>query len=315
MPEINDTAIDRLRQLWLHSQNPGVPAPGYDANASFKVLYQLNLGMQETLQYLYSQQPSFDAFIAWIADLRQAHVHPADGAAHSDADDGDVLDADDLRFWDEHGYLVLKQAVNAEQCENARAAIWTCLGASAADPQSWYLPHPAKNGLMVTLTQHPALQAIRESALIRKAYEQLYKTKAIYKTIDKVSFNPPETAHYSFLGSALHWDASLVLPIPDKFQGLLYLTDVQDDGGAFQCVPGFHRHIDAWMAGLPKDIDVRSHATQQLRPTSIAGDAGDFIIWHQALPHCASPNRSRAPRLVQYLTYLPDVIDESDVWI
>jgi len=168
---------------------------------------------------------------------------------------------------------------------------------------------------MLRLTHHSALQTIRNSVRIRKAYEELYKTKAIYKVIDKVSFNPPENSDYQFAGSALHWDVSLALPIPFKLQGLLYLSDVAENGGAFQCVPGFHKQIDSWIRQLPENTNIREYAAQHLQPISVTGNTGDFIIWHQALPHCASANHSDAPRLVQYLTYLPDQISASDVWI
>jgi ectoine hydroxylase-related dioxygenase (phytanoyl-CoA dioxygenase family) len=48
----------------------------------------------------------------------------------------------------------------------------------------------------------------------------------------------------------------------------------------------------------------------------VLGNAGDFVIWHQALPHCATPNTSNLPRMVQYLTYLPiENQDEIGEWI
>ncbi|WP_220472639.1 phytanoyl-CoA dioxygenase family protein [Spirosoma foliorum] len=47
---------------------------------------------------------------------------------------------------------------------------------------------------------------------------------------------------------------------------------------------------------------------------SIAANAGDFIIWHQALPHGSSPNRSREPRFVQYINYAPSNIEVNPDW-
>jgi len=79
----------------------------------------------------------------------------------------------------------------------------------AGDPSTWYQTHDEKKGLMVSFVHHPTLDANRESPIIRKAYEQLYNSKEIYKTIDKVSFNAPETKHFNFMGSKLHWDVSL----------------------------------------------------------------------------------------------------------
>ena len=59
----------------------------------------------------------------------------------------------------------------------------------------------------------------------------------------------------------------------------------------------------------------RQVALETLKPEPIIGNAGDFIIWHQALPHCATPNRGSKPRLVQYLTYFTENYKEAEEWI
>ncbi|HVK94998.1 MAG TPA: phytanoyl-CoA dioxygenase family protein, partial [Noviherbaspirillum sp.] len=58
----------------------------------------------------------------------------------------------------------------------------------------------------------------------------------------------------------------------------------------------------------------RQLAPQRLKATPVPAKAGDFIIWHQALPHCATPNYGKFPRMVQYLSYLPDVVEEPKEW-
>jgi ectoine hydroxylase-related dioxygenase (phytanoyl-CoA dioxygenase family) len=47
----------------------------------------------------------------------------------------------------------------------------------------------------------------------------------------------------------------------------------------------------------------------------IAANAGDFILWHQALPHGSSPNTATLPRFVQYINYEPADHKESRVWL
>lgn len=295
-----------LTRIWqIQSQSQSETANNWETD--LKHIYDLGLGMQELLQFLYGQQPDLPGFLQWVND------NCSTSSANDNAE-APPLTAADLEHWNKHGYVVLKNAVTAEEHIAANKAIWEFLGADPGDPDSWYRQHPAKNGLMVVFTQHEALQAIRNSFRIRKAYEQLYGTSAIYKVIDKVSFNPPQNDNYRFAGSPLHWDTSLELPIPDRFQGLLYLSDVTAAGGAFQCVPGFHNNIGRWIADLPPGTDLRQHAIKTLQPESIPGNAGDFIIWHQALPHCASPNLDKQPRLVQYLTYLPEESEDKRAW-
>ncbi|MES2655804.1 MAG: phytanoyl-CoA dioxygenase family protein [Bacteroidota bacterium] len=300
--------INILNGLWQKAVNIKSKKADFSWHEAVKVLYQLNIGMEETIQYLYYNKPSFEVFLTWVEAKSTKEEETT--VAHEQ-----VLSADDLLFWEQNGYIVIKQAVTEQQCIDAKNAIWQFLDASEYDENSWYKSHPAKKGLMVVFTEHEALQKTRNSARIRSAYEQLYKSTDIYKTIDKVSFNPPETNQYKFMGSSLHWDVSLALPIPYKLQGLLYLNDVSEEGGAFQCVPGFHLQIADWMDHVPAGVDPRSYAISNLKPVSVAGSAGDFIIWHQALPHCASPNKSKVPRMVQYLTYLPNNLKEQDKWI
>lgn len=168
---------------------------------------------------------------------------------------------------------------------------------------------------MLNFSDHETLNRNRFSPRVKKAYEQLYKTTKIYKTIDKVSFNPPETENFNFLGSPLHWDMSLKKPLSFGLQGLLYLTDCGPNDGAFHCVPGFHNQINQWLDELKPHENPREKALQTLQSKPIIGQAGDFIIWHQALPHCATPNKGEKPRMVQYLTYLPDDYNAAGEWI
>ncbi len=132
--------------------------------------------------------------------------------------------------------------------------------------------------------------------------------------VDQCGFNPPERPGWQFPGPYLHWDASIEPPIPFGVQGILYLTDTAADQGAFQCVPGFHRKIEAWLAGLPPGADPRQQDLAALGAIPIAGKAGDLIVWHQALPHGASPNRAARPRVVQYLKMQPARWDYQAKW-
>lgn len=119
---------------------------------------------------------------------------------------------------------------------------------------------------------------------------------------------PPVTETWQFPGPNLHWDIeNFITPIPFGLQGLLYLTDTTEEQGAFTCVPGFHRHIDSWLHQLPPGIDPQAEDLYALGAKPIAANAGDFIIWHHALPHGSHPNYSHVPRIVQYINMYPTV--------
>ena len=105
--------------------------------------------------------------------------------------------------------------------------------------------------------------------------------------------NPPERDGWKISWPNLHWDTSLALPIPFGVQGILYLTDTAANQGAFTCVPGFHRRIEAWLKSLPAGSDPQEDLAALARFLSRAR-AETLIIWHQALPHGSSPNRADA---------------------
>jgi hypothetical protein len=299
-----------LEQLWkrtVDSENADLDQTNW--NNEIKTLYQLGIGMEDALQFLYFEKPDYESFKIWVSNRKR------DIALETEDLTENVLSEQDLEFWNQNGYVVVKNAISKEDCEDTQKAIWEYLKMDPDKKESWYEGHEDLKGLMLNFSDHETLNRNRFSPRVKKAYEQLYKTTKIYKTIDKVSFNPPETANFSFLGSMLHWDMSLKKPLTFGLQGLLYLTDCGPNDGAFHCVPGFHNQIDQWLDEVEPHENPRTKALQILKAKPITGDAGDFIIWHQALPHCATPNKGEKPRMVQYLTYLPDDYNAAGEWI
>lgn len=289
------------------------------------VIFGLNLALEETFQYLFQSVPSFAEFEQWILECNGGSIEPARieriNAAISGApavaqpvnDREPVLSPADLAFWDEHGYVIVHDAVPEADRRAAVEAISEHLDIDLDEPDSWYRTR-SDHGIMVQLYRHPALGRSRNSPRIRQAYAELWGTADLWASVDRVSFNPPERPGFEFSGPHLHWDTSLELPIPFGLLGLVYLTDTAADQGAFTCVPGFHRRIDDWLRSLPSDTDPRQADLNSLGAVPIAGRAGDLIIWHQALPHGSSPNRARLPRIVQYVQMLPVNEEHQSVW-
>lgn len=297
-----------LEQLWKRALSPD-QVVGDNWNQELETLYRYGIGIEEVMRYLYFEKPGLEQFQNWVV-TRYEKTKTEETKLTAD-----VLSEADLLFWEANGYLVLRNAISEADCAATVQAIWEFLGLQPQDKDGWYRQNEEQRGLMLTFSDHPTLNKNRQSERIRKAYEQLYRTDKIYKTIDKVSFNPPETDSYRFLGSPLHWDVSLKQPIPYGLQGLLYLTDCGPEDGAFHCVPGFHHAIGAWMDGLQEGENPREVALQTLKAIPITGKAGDFVIWHQALPHCASANHGVSPRMVQYLTYFPEQYETASEWL
>ena len=294
------------------------------------IIYTLGLGLEQTIQYVYKNAPTFEEFEAWI-NTTVGGVDPVQVARINAMINGTeypqeikdliksieehepVLTDEDLRAWDENGYVVLHNAVTPEECKNSENAIWTHLGASADDPESWY--RQKNNGIMVQFFQHPAFTAVRSSKRIHKAFAQLWGTADLWRTTDRCGFNVPERPGWTFQGPDMHWDVSIKLPVPFGTQGILYLTDTLPEQGAFTLVPGFHKKIDKWIASLPEGTNPREENLHALGSKPLGGKAGDLIIWHHALPHGSRPNRAEKPRIVQYIDMYPTKVEVQDEWI
>ena len=209
------TGDELLFGLWQRAQSTTAKttAPVAEDMWHLQIMHleQLGRGMEETMRYLYAERPSFPQFVTWA---KANETTPGEEEPLKE----DVLTKEDLDFWEANGYVVVRNAVTTQQAADAAQAIWNHLGASPSDPATWYKTHEDMRGLMLTFYHHPALEANRRSPKVRKAYEQLYGTTGIHRNLDKVSFNPPERRGYNFMGSPLHWDVSLQLPIPFRLQ-------------------------------------------------------------------------------------------------
>ncbi len=233
-----------------------------------------------------------------------------------------ILNTEDRAFWDEHGYVIIHDAVPPENIKAAKAAVWDFLEMRPDNPDSWYPDQPRK-GIMAEMYHHQALWDNRQYPRIHQAFAEIWGTDRLWVSIDRASMNPPDRTSPKEAGKLngdspseqpiplpLHWDIAVEPPIPFCVQGVLYLTDTVADGGAFICVPGFHRKLEAWLANLPADADPRKQDLMSLGATPIPGKAGDLIIWHSSLPHGAGLNTGRYPRVVQYITMFP--VQEKD---
>lgn len=331
--EVGSLGVYQLKRLWSRAMAARRGRQSRDVTDAFHdriALDALGLGLQQAQEYLLREAPSFEEFEAWVlkttggvepeqvarlnAALSGAPMPEATRARLEEIDAmPPVLSAADLAQWEEQGYVIVHDAVPEESRRGAEQAIWAHLGARPDVPDSWYVPND--HGIMVQLFQHPALTANRRSARLHKAFAQLWGTADLWASADRVGFNVPERPGWMFRGPDLHWDVSLARPIPFGTQGILYLTDTPPEQGAFTCVPGFNRRIDAWLDSLPPGADPRTQDLHALGSKPIAGRAGDLVIWEHKLPHGSRPNHGVNPRMVQYINMAPLNFEQRDEWV
>jgi hypothetical protein len=325
------SGVMHLKRYWEKclAQKTGTLSPDAlqeEWNTDITMLAALGLGLEQTLKYIYLSDAGFAEFEQWVLEVNngvliQDKINQFNASLINNQSTAPAsvpqtfFSAEEINFWNENGYIIIRQAISKAACEASIDVICDFLSIKKDDPATWYSPHPLKQGIMVQLFQHPLLENNRQSQKIRLAYEQLWNRKDIWVNTDRVGFNPPETATWKFPGPKMHWDVSLQLPIPFGLQGILYLADTAANQGAFTLVPGFHNKIEHWLNSLPPGINPRNENIQALGAMPVVANAGDFIIWHQALPHGSSPNSSSLPRFVQYINYAPLDMQVSDKWV
>lgn len=322
-----NAALEDVRGLhayWAGMTGRGAPTP-FDMKQRVMV-DALGLGIGQIFARM-RDRPDWDAFAAWIVEMagapdpvRIARYHAWLDGAEPPAEVREliaaidamppVLDADDLAHWDAHGYLILRGAASPARAAAAADLLYGIAGGTPDDRESWY--RRDENTIMVEHFQAPVLTEIHADPRIHKAFAQLLGTADLWTQIDRMSFNPPARPGSPSLGHRLHWDVALIPPIPLFIQGILYLTDTAPDQGALELVPGFHRHMEGWLDEIgdadPRKIDLSAEAI------TVGANAGDLVLWHQALPHGASPNRAALPRLAHYLTMYPAGLEVREGW-
>ena len=235
-----------------------------------------------------------------------------------------VLSKEDLAFWEENGYVVVHNAVPQENLDAMVETIWEFLEIDPDDREAWYkykpytrddLCSPISAAGMVEIYQHQALWDNRQYPRVHQAFAEIWGDEKLWVSLDRANMKPPareDRPEWCNKGM-IHWDADTSKqPISFGVQGVLYLTDTAQNQGGFQCVPGFHRIFDEWVKTQPEDRNPRHPDLEGLEVESIAGKAGDLLIWHRLLAHGNGHNRFDRPRLAQYITMSPARDDDEE---
>lgn len=215
-----------------------------------------------------------------------------------------VFSPEEIEFFEENGYVVLRDAVPAEQCEAVVDAIFSFLGMNPDDRDDWYR-EPHRTSGFVELYHHASMWENRQTPRVYEAFAQLLGDEHLWVSLDRAGFKPPpHTDHPEYDDKGfIHWDADTSQwPLPFSLQGVLYLNDQGEDQGCYQCVPGMHRSFDEWVKTQPDDRNPRTPDLAGLDVRQVAGSRGDLIIWTRSLAHGNGHNVSARPRFAQYIT-------------
>jgi ectoine hydroxylase-related dioxygenase (phytanoyl-CoA dioxygenase family) len=143
------------------------------------------------------------------------------------------------------------------------------------------------------------------------SFVDIWDKETLWVTIDRANLNPPNRAGREFSGF-IHWDSDTSqTPLPISVQGVLALSDTDEETGGFQCVPESYRDLAVWRESQPLDRNPFKPDLSDYQAESVPMKAGDLLIFNGLLPHGIRPNTSDRVRLAQYISMSPAMADES----
>ena len=225
-----------------------------------------------------------------------------------------VLSESDWSFWQNQGYIVIKQAVPKEQALATAAFLWEFEEKDPNDPETWYTAPRAEMQMkelagtgMVEVYNHQHLWNNRQTPKVYDAFVDIWGTEKLWTTIDRANLNFPIRPGHGYKGF-IHWDYDPETR-PQNVQGVLALADQMDEAmGGFQCIPWLYRNYDSWKLTQPEDRDRFKPDVSGLedKTVKVTMEAGDLLIFNSCQPHGIRPNLSDDKvRMAQYISMMP----------
>ena len=197
--------LERLRSR-LTARPRSLAANDLDIHLDMRLLDTLGLGLEQGLGYLAAAKPDLEQLEAWVLataglpdPLRVARFNAvAEGAPYPNAVRRwlasidameDVLSPTDMEFWRVNGFVVLHDAVDLRDRDEAVEMIWRAVGGDPKKPETWY--QNKTRHTMLQVFQDPALSAIRRSARVHRAFAQIWGTADLCMSTDRCGFSAP----------------------------------------------------------------------------------------------------------------------------
>ena len=232
-----------------------------------------------------------------------------------------VLSEDDWRFWRDNGYIVIKQAVEADKIARLEALVWEFEEMNPRDMSTWYPAHKSAlkkselsfNAGMIELYNHQCLWDARQTPRVYDAFVDIWGTEKLWVSIDRMNFNLPPEPGFEFK-SFMHWDYDPDTD-PQNVQGVLSVSDQTiEEVGGFVCIPEIFRNYDSWRRDQSAGWDWYRPDVSALPKTSVYLERGDLIIFNSKLCHGIRQNKSKDKvRIAQYISMMPAQEDDAEL--
>jgi hypothetical protein len=214
-----------------------------------------------------------------------------------------MLTEEQVRTYNEAGYLLISGLIPPETAAAAETAMWRLIGASPDDPASW--------------ADLPRGHQTFESPELVACYTPEYLAAAARLAGDDPAiFQPPRRAYAinvfpqpgPWVWPSPHIDHSIkehghkTFPRAFRIAAMTFLSDVAPHGAGTVVWPASHRRIEALARSDPERYEMMWVVGQAMReldlgePVELTPRRGDLLFYHYLCAHAGSMNTSHRPR-------------------
>jgi len=229
-----------------------------------------------------------------------------------------MLTAEQIGFFKENGYLVVEDAVSAEQLQALRADVSSWVDESRAHNHGWGETVDGKNRFDLETghcAETPALRRINAPHEVSEAFFSVMSDSAMTDMVADL-IGPDVKLHHTKINSKLPGAATAVkwhqdFPFTphtndDLVTALLMVDEVTEENGPLEVWAGTHTgtihslwHEDKFTGAVSAEVTEEALRNRQI----CTGKAGSVCLMHTRLLHGSAPNHSEMPRTLFICVY------------
>ena len=219
-----------------------------------------------------------------------------------------MLTTEQIAFFQEHGYLILKNLIDPEIVDEWRAQVWEHFGSSFETPETWPNDYEIQGFTFSPLFGHlPVMQEVTEQLGGGQFFTGGGGSPIIKWPKPEEAWSMPKDGHIDAYGAVAGWSPFMV-------GATTYLYDAEPKGGAFIFWPRSHYSTHKYFLQYPEQIDGSFYDIEGWNwdvlsdlspegPREFIGAAGDVVLWHAFLCHTGSENIRSVPRFGLFARY------------